>query len=648
MVFYMSEELLEFKPGFTPRTALAILFASAMILPVSIYLSLVSGGGLASAAVYVTAILLSEIAVLTGNPLTTQEMFIIYSMVGIAATAAPFEGLVYRSYFVRSPITWSFKDPYTGKPLPEVIPTWWVPRYDSPVHELRTFFAPEWLIPILLLVGGYFMYVFYDISLTFLFSYLYIEIEKLPFPFASVQAEMSSTLAERDPKKLRVFILSAMVGLIYSTLLYGVPTLSYGMTGIRVELIPIPWIDLTSGYMGIENILPGAVFGIATDILAFLGGTLISFDTALYMLIGSIATWVIGNHLALTVFAHWFPEWVEEWIPASGLAYVYQRASIRVWIAPHIGFTLAVSIIVLARSYKSIIRAIKSLAKLSKVEKATGYPSPKILLLWYAGTVILSVIVFHALVGLDFPIWLSLLVALGWSFMDSLIRTRTIGETGYSISIPYVWQATILVSGYKGIEPWLTAPIVSAAAVPYWTQSMKAAYLTKTRLSDFFKAFIFTAIVFFVMSFVYVQFYWSIAPIPSSVYPQTLISWPVQAASSCLWISGQIFKFRSETLIYPFALMLSVGIIGEALSKMGIPFSLIGLLTGTYILPTSAVPTFIGAFISKYLAPKVVGKEWWNENKALIVAGVAAGEGILIGLATAIVMVSKATWILPF
>jgi len=35
-------------------------------------------------------------------------------------------------------------------------------------------------------------------------------------------------------------------------------------------------------------------------------------------------------------------------------------------------------------------------------------------------------------------------------------------------------------------------------------------------------------------------------------------------------------------------------------------------------------------------------------NRALIVAGVAAGEGILIGLATSIIMITKAAWILPY
>jgi len=640
---------MELKPGFTLRTALAILFASLMILPVSIYLSLVSGGGLASAAIYITAILLSEFAILAGSPLTRQEMFIIYSMVGIAATASPFTTLVFRSYFVRSPITWSFKDPFTGKPIPELIPTWWAPRYDSPVHELRTFIHPEWAIPIAIMVASYFMYVAYDISLTYLFSYLYIEVEKLPFPFAEVQAEMSITLAERSPDKMKVFTISALIGMIYAALLYGVPTLSYGITGQQVQLIPIPWLDLTSGPFGIENALPGALFGLATDILAYLGGVLIPFTTTVYMLIGSIATWVFGNHIALTWLANLFPQWVEEWIPGAGINYIYQRSAIRVWIAPQIGFTIAVSLIVLAKSYRNIINALKSLAKMTRASSVRGYPSLKILLAAYISTVMLSVILFHALVGFGFPIWLTIIVALGWSFLDSLIRTRTIGETGYSISIPYVWEATILASGYQGIEPWFIAPIVSAAAVPYWTQSVKAAYLTETRLSDFFKAFIFTAVIFYTMSFFYTSFFWSIAPIPSSVYPFTLISWPVQAATTSLWISRQIFAFKPEVLVGSFVLMLGVCGVGEVLSKFtGIPFSAVGLLTGTFVLPASTIPTFIGAVLGKYIFPKIFGEEFWRGRRAVIVAGVSAGEGVVIGLSAAIVMISKATWILPF
>lgn len=640
----------ELKTGLTWRAMLAIVFAAVTLLPTSIYLTLVSGVGMVGPAT-ITAILFTELARLMGKRLTKQEMFVIYMVAGTAAYA-PFLELVFRSYYVTSPLTWNFADPATGLPLPTQIPYWYAPPYGSSAHLMRTFLSLDWVVPVALRVLAVALIIPYDIALTYICTGLYVDIERLPFPFASVDAQMVITLTERKSEKIRIFMLSAIGAMLYAFLLYFVPLVSFGVFNIEVQLIPIPWIDFTSGPMGIENILPGAVFGIGTDLLAYVAGFLYSttlFNVAVCMLISSIAVYVFGNNLALTVFGEHFPDWVREWLPGAGLRYNYFRSSIRVWIAPGIGFTLAVSAILLARHSKSIAQGFKSLARLSTVKRRAGYLSLPKLLAIYFGASGASVIVFHLLVP-EFPLWILILLSMGWGIVHAIISARSVGITGRGIDIPYLWSGSILLSGYPGVDAWFAAPIIGGAAAPGWTQTMKVAYLTETKLSDFFKAFIISAALYYPLSFFFVSFFWSMAPMPSAVYPWTAIAWPRDVISNSMWFTRQLFaEFKPYIIINSFILMLVVGGIGELTNRFaGIPFSLIGVLVGIGATPMYTVPLFVGAVLGRYVLRRRFGKEWWDENRAVIVAGVVAGEGIIVGIAVALIMISKATWVLPF
>jgi len=70
------EEEPKFESGLTLRSAAAIIFASLAILPVSTYVWLVSGATLASAAVYITVILFSELSILMHRHLILRTFYI--------------------------------------------------------------------------------------------------------------------------------------------------------------------------------------------------------------------------------------------------------------------------------------------------------------------------------------------------------------------------------------------------------------------------------------------------------------------------------------------------------------------------------------------------------------------------------------------
>ncbi|MEM1698065.1 MAG: OPT/YSL family transporter [Thermofilaceae archaeon] len=633
-----------YKPGFTWRAALAILFASVTILPVNLYLSLVAGATIAAAASYITLILFTEVALLMGSSISKQEAFIIFTMSSVVAASPVYINFVYRSFFVESPITRIFKDPYTGKPLPEVIPSFWAPPPSSPAHTVRSFLHPDWIAPQLISHFQYgILFIIQEIALTIICSMLYNEVERLPFPLADVTSQLITTIVERPRERMGMFLAATLASGFYSFLAYGVPTLTYGLFGVQMQLVPVPWIDLTTGYLGVEKVLPGAILGISTDPMTFVAGFILPLRTLTYMLIGSVTVWILGNWMALTVFRDFFPEWANEWSRGMSIPLVLQRSMLRVWLAPHIGVTVGLALATLASSSSSIIKSLKTLARVKEVGSYSSLPT---LLAMYLGATFLSVLIFHYLVP-DFPVWLAAALSIGFSFLNALVATRVRGETTITISIPYVWWGAILLSGYPKVDAFFFSPVIGGSLAPSWVESLRVAELTETKQTDFFKAFVYAFALYTVFSFIFVSFFWMMAPIPSSVYPWTIIQWPIQAMIEGMWYTRQI-TVRADLILGFAALAFALGVLQKALRAIGIPFDAIALLTGTQVIPTSTITMLLGGVVGHYLLRRAMGKERWEYYRLTIAAGVATGMGLVVGVLSAFALIFKTAWIKPY
>lgn len=632
------ENLQEFKPGFTWRSALAILLTVLVFTPISIYVQLVAGIGSLPAVAILMALIFSEVTRVTGNPLTKQELFIIYQMSALAAGATTcYLYQVQKSYFMTSPLAWSFK--LNGVPLPQLIPSWWAPPPMSEAYVLRTFLHPDWLLPLLVVnvQAGLFFY-FVELSLTVLMAHLYIETEKLPFPLAAIDAALVSTLSERDPDRMRLFVYSIYPGVVWGAILYLIPSL----TGIR--LVPLPWIDLTTF---IAKWLPGALLGLATDLLPYLTGFFIPLNIASCMLASSIAIWIMGTPLTLTVFRDSFPEWANEYFQGMSLEQVYARSLLRVWIVPQIAFAYASVAVFLALGARTIVNAFRSFVRL---RAASGYPAFwKIIAMYLLGS-ISSVILFSILVP-EFPLLLAFFASTVLSLLNAMITTRSIGETGYSISIPYEWNTIVYLSGYRGVKAWIFSPVIGGlpsleGGSPYWVYMIKVGYLTNTRPSDVLKALVYSIILYNVFSFVWTEFFWRLAPIPSNAYPYALAAWPAALVSGAVWITGGI-SVKPWLFYYSFTGMLSILLAAEFLARsLHIPFSSMGIVTGSMTIPPYTIPVFIGSCLSNFVLRRFIRD--WDKRKSIIVAGVATGQGVILGIGVALMLVSKATWIKPW
>jgi len=620
---------------------LAMIMAGLIFMPASIYLWLAVGAGASVAATYVTVILFSALARIYGSQLSRQELFIIYLMVGGIGGALPlYYWLIYRSYFVNNPLSLEFT--LAGRPIRDYVPTWMTPPPQSPVHFLRTLFHPDWLPAIAVNVLFSALGLIAEICIGMLLSYLYIEIEPLPFPFAQIDATMINTLYEREHEPMLYFLLSLTGGAIYAMLLYLVPFL----LGPTAQIIPYPFLDLTP-YT--QFFLPGAAIGIATDPVSFLYAMILPPTVTFSIMIGSFITWIFGNSLTLTMFRSFSPEWVSEYTYGMGIFLIYQRASLRLWLSMFMGISFGLAAFILISARSRLVVAFRSLARASREKGGAGYLPPRLLLAGFLASTLLSVALYYVLVP-GVPAWLPMMVSVFMSLVVAVVGARVYGELGLTFSSDFVynmWKAVIYYSPYEGYAGWIFTPVIAGFSTPWYVNATKAAYLTKTKPIDYYKAAVLSFVITTVLGLLFTDFFWRMAPIPSFLYPYVMGLWPYYAISDCLFATRQVV-IRLDQIILGVGVAFLGGFGTYALSRLGVPLSPIALIGGMYALPPYTVMAFIVSLLSKYLFSRIMGAERWFRVRGVIVAGFLAGEGVVVAIGTTLTLLSKAAWVWPW
>ena len=109
-----------FENGFTLRTVIGVLFISLIMTPGEMYLGLVTGGSIGSAAQWVTVILFLEVAKRSFTSLRRQEIYLLVYVASalVAREEGAFLDLLFRQYFVRSIEAQQFG-------ISRLLPWWW-------------------------------------------------------------------------------------------------------------------------------------------------------------------------------------------------------------------------------------------------------------------------------------------------------------------------------------------------------------------------------------------------------------------------------------------------------------------------------------------------------------------------------------------
>ena len=531
-----------FEEGFTTKTILGVLFVSFIMIPGNIYLGLMVGGNLGAAAEWVTIILFAEITKRSFTSLRKQEVYVLYYVAAglIAAETGSFQGLLWNQYLRQSPAAKQFG-------IANLIPEWFAPPLESAALLQRTFLHSDWLLPIVLLVAGVVIARVSWFTAAYALFRVNSDYERLPFPFAPVAAQGATALAETtqgvESWRWRVFSAGAMIGLVFGTLYVAIPAITGALLTEPIQLIPIPFVDFTQVT---GNFIPATPLGFTAHLGPIFAGLVVPFWGVIGTFLGVVA------HSIANPFLYKYG-YLEIWQPGMGAIETFFVNSVDFWMSFGIGTTLAIAVIGIYQVGQALLRARSAADRPGEVKRSWEVPKGRgdfplltALGLYALATSGLILIALFLLPAVKSFIWFFLFFGFVFTPLQSFINARLYGMVGQSVDIPFVREATIIMSGYQGVDIWfIPFPLGNYGNQ---CQKFREIELTGTRFTSIIKAEVFMVPIVLFTTFLYSSYVWKLAPIPSASYPYAQVMWRLQALQTCLWFTGTL---RSEMEYMP-------------------------------------------------------------------------------------------------
>jgi len=524
-----------YEEGFNIKTIVGALFVSIIMVPGNIYLQLMIGGSIGSAAQWVTIILFLELAKRSFTTLKRQEVYLLYyvSSALISRETGAFEGLLWHQYFVQSPAAKQFG-------ITKLIPSWYAPQPESTAIIERTFLHHDWFLPITLLVLGMIMGRIAWFSASYTLFRLTSDFEKLPFPYAPIHAQGAMALAEESSGEItwkwRVFSIGAVVGVVWGCVYVAVPSITGAFMERPVQLIPIPWVDFTqyTGYF-----LPATPLGFTLHLGPIFAGFLAPFWAIMGAFLGVVC------HTIASPILHSYG-FMPNWFMGMDTIQTHFVTGVDFWMSFGIGITFAMTVI----GFYQMFTGVRS-ARVAHSERGSWATPPGrgdfkiwICIVFFClssmYTIVLAKILFPLLVTKTL-LGFFFVFAFVYTPLISFVNARLDGLVGQNVTIPYIKEATIFLSGFRGIEIWFVPfPLHNFGAA---AERFRQIELTGTRFTGILKAEVFMVPLVLLTSFMYWSYIWKLAPVPSDAYPYVQLMWPLRALQQCVWYTGTM---RSE------------------------------------------------------------------------------------------------------
>jgi hypothetical protein len=660
----------EFKEGFGWSTVAGIIFCGLVMLPGSIYLGLMTGAGMGSAATWVTLILFSEIARRSLKTMNAQELVVLLRAAGIIMAAdallpgGPLGGLVYRAFLVTS-------DAIRDAGMRDAFPAWFCPPPDSPAIANRELMHADWLIPVVLLVFCVVVGTINRFTLGYALFRLTSDVEKLPYPMAPIQAQGALALADADAKKdgpkdgakpmaalkpgdatgsrsprWRQFSLGAAVGIAFGMLQVGIPA----VTGLFLErplfLLPQPFIDLTRTT---EGILPATPTGLTVDLGIVLLGFILPFWAVVGTFCAIALTMVLNPILFQTGVLH-------TWKPGMDTVNTTFANSVDFWMSFGIGAGLAIAVISIYSTIRDVRAKLKEIraARAERGETTNLWAVPAgrgdypvwIALAIYGLSASATVAVSWYLLPKSFGMLAFLvLFAFVYSPLMSYVNARLLGISGQSVDIPFVKETAFILSGAKGIAVWLAPiPLENHGGQ---AQALRVNELTGVRFWSLIKTELIALPILILLSFVFWAFIWKANAVPSDAFPAAQINWELRTKNDALLYTSTFMPpGETETSITDSEFMraihpkvIAVGFGGTTIAFiiagiLGLPTLLIyGFIRGLGQFPHVMMLEIVGAMLGRFYLERRFGRDEFRRTMPTVLAGYFTGVG-LIGMAT--------------
>ena len=691
----------EFEDGFGWSTVAGIFFCGLVMLPGSIYLGLMSGGNLGSAASWVTVILFNEIARRSLKTLKKQNLVVLLHAASVVMAAnvlfpgGPASQFVWRAYLVGS-------DAIRDANMMDYFPSWFVPDANSPAITERNLLHIDWLVPIGLLIFMTFIGLLKRYTLGYFFFRLTSDIENLPFPMAPIAAQGAMAMAEADEaqedkgedpgkaffdrkkrsvvrkksERWRLFSLGAVLGIAFGFVQVGFPAITGVFLDKRVFLIPQPFIDTTTLT---ETLLPATPTGIAVDLGIILIGMVIPFWAVVGTFFAIVLTLVL-NPILHTVGV------LTEWQPGMDTVNTTFANEIDFWMSFGIGASLGLLVVSIYQSVRDVRRQLKTLRE--KTQESAGqarrdlWATPKKgrgdYPLWLAlgGYVFCSLVIIaltyvllrHSPImgrpenrgALTSVMVFMFIFSFVYNPLISYLNARLLGIAGQTVDIPHLKEAAFILSGAKGLSIWM-AP-VPIENFGHQAQAFRITELTGTSFRSLIKTELVAIPVMLVLSFAFWSFIWKSNEIPSAGFPYAQTYWELASKrTALLYSSTHVVEGQKEVdfwetelgkAVHPKVIgsgFCTVTVMFTVLSLFGLPVMFVyGMIKGLGQFPHIMMLEIVGALIGRFYFQKRFGSSNFLRMAPTILAGYFTGVG-LIGMATiAMDLIQKAVSAAPF
>jgi hypothetical protein len=637
-------EPVRFEEGMSRRVVLGAFFIGFLMMPGAIYMGLIAGSSLGPAAEWVTLILFSEVARRSFAPLRRQEIYTLYYIAGGLTHAAggmmlaggPWGGLIWNQYLAQSQV-----GQLLG--LAAQLPAWVVPPAGSEALAGRTFFHPDWLLPIGLLVAGQVLARAEWFGLGYVLFRLTADAERLPFPLAPVAAQGVMALAESEAQtwRWRVFAAGMGAGLACGAILVGLPALSGLIASRPLVLLPVPWIDFTRD---LAQALPATTLGIGTDPGLVLAGAVLPFWVVAGAFAGSLV------QVAANPFLHHLGL-LTRWKPGMDAISTHFANDLDLWLSVYVGAGAAVALVGVWQAGQALKGRRAAAGSWAPPPGRGDFP------LWigvglYALATCGYIALCLALLEDDhFPLVFLLAFAFVLTPLVSYANARMVGLTGQSAGIPLVREGAFLLSGYRGVDIWF-------APIPYGDHGRRAQFfreveLTGTRLTSIARAELLLLPVSLGCGLLFWSAIWRMGPIPSALFPYAQQYWHLFALRQFMWLSFTAEGgLRFGEVIHPAwaaGSFLAAGGALWGLAGWGAPLAgVYGFIRGLQSLPHLLIPEMLGACLGRYWLARRLGKEEWGRRAPILLAGFACGQGLIGMGAVGAVLIARAVAQLPY
>jgi hypothetical protein len=643
--------------GFGLKAMIGGLFVGLIMTPASMYMNLVTGGDVGGAAQWVTVILFIEVARRAFTQLRRPEIYVIYYMAG-AALVAGNGGLLWNQFLVQSTNMRQFG-------IASLIPNWVAP-HDPNLLGSRSFFHAAWVPAIALLALGQVLQRVDHFGLGYVMYRLTSDVEKLPFPMAPVGAQGITALADasggRETWRWRVFSFGAMLGLLFGAVYLALPAITGAFLPEPISIFPFPFKDLTGNT---ESWLPAVPVILTLDLGLVISGMVLPF----WAMVGSFA----GLLLVMTanpILYHYGV--LHTWAKGIGALSTINANLIDFYLSFGLGLMAAIAVIGFWQVSAHLFRRKRDAdaAGGTRVDWRQLFNPPPgrgDIRLWIAvvvyvgstvttiGTAIVLLRSAHLANPANSPVTallVGVLIFYGFVYTPviSYVSARMEGIVGQSVPVPFVREATFILTGYKGAAIWF-APFPAynyGAQTSYFRQTE----LTGTKISSMVKAELFVLPIVILSTILFSQFIWRIAPVPSSAFPSANQYWEMNAYRSALiWSStlpggehGPFYEaFHWSYLLAGLTIAL---VLYAVLSFFGLPVLLVyGLIRGLdQSTPNVILPQFVGAMFGRFYFERWFGKQDWPQYRIVFFAGYGCGVGLIMMLSLGLVFMSKSVF----